>query len=200
MPRFHVFLALLVSLLVLAGCDKEETPATTTDESASAMTEMTAEAEDEGDGDEGEDDGDGEGVAEAAHDDEHEDDHDGEEQDGIDSLGVLGNNLPSNSRGVSHILIRWQGVERAPSTVTRSKEEAEARTNEAMARAAEDWTAAVTEFCEDDATNTHDGELGDLEQGILPGPMDEALFGMEVGDLRGPIETEVGYHVLKRIR
>ena len=40
------------------------------------------------------------------------------------------------------------------------------------------------------------GELGCLPQGATVPPFDEAVFGAEIGELTGPVETQFGYHLL----
>lgn len=40
------------------------------------------------------------------------------------------------------------------------------------------------------------GLLGDLKAGVLYPQLDEALFAMSEGEIRGPLETELGWHLL----
>ena len=101
-------------------------------------------------------------------------------------------------RGAAHILVRFQGAERA-SENERTKDAAEARARTALGQAqAADFGAAAQEFSDDAANSGQGGDLGRVEQGLLPAPLDRALFEMEVGDVRGPIESPFGFHVLKR--
>ena len=41
------------------------------------------------------------------------------------------------------------------------------------------------------------GDLGWAERGMFVGPFEEALFAMEKGEIRGPIKTQFGYHVIR---
>jgi peptidyl-prolyl cis-trans isomerase D len=41
------------------------------------------------------------------------------------------------------------------------------------------------------------GDLGWAGRGMFVGPFEEALFSMAPGEIRGPVKTEFGYHVLK---
>lgn len=41
------------------------------------------------------------------------------------------------------------------------------------------------------------GDLGWAERGMFVGPFEEALFSMTKGEIRGPIKTQFGYHVLR---
>lgn len=108
--------------------------------------------------------------------------------------------VAADTRGIAHILIRYRGASRASAEVGRSQDDARARAAEALRRVVggEDFAAVAAEMSEDLANKDHGGEMGTLERGLLPGPLDEALFAIDVGDVRGPIETALGYHVIKR--
>ena len=41
------------------------------------------------------------------------------------------------------------------------------------------------------------GNLGEFTKGQMVPEFDEAVFSMEVGELRGPVKTQFGYHVIK---
>ena len=41
------------------------------------------------------------------------------------------------------------------------------------------------------------GNLGDFGKGQMVPEFDEACFSMEVGELKGPVKTDFGYHVIK---
>jgi len=41
------------------------------------------------------------------------------------------------------------------------------------------------------------GDLGWAQRGMFVGPFEDALFSMEKGEVRGPIKTQFGYHVLR---
>lgn len=102
-------------------------------------------------------------------------------------------------RGLAHILIRYRGAERAEG-VTRTKEAAEALSRQALERVQgdEDFGAVAAELSDDGANKDHGGVMGLLERGLLPEPIDDALFAMEVGEVRGPVESPLGYHILTR--
>lgn len=108
--------------------------------------------------------------------------------------------VAADTRGIAHILIRYRGASRASSEITRSQADAQTRAQEALQRVngGEDFSAVAADMSDDIANKDHGGEMGRLEQGLLPGPLDEALFAMDVDEVRGPIETELGFHVVKR--
>ncbi|MFT5356045.1 MAG: peptidyl-prolyl cis-trans isomerase D [Polyangiales bacterium] len=107
--------------------------------------------------------------------------------------------VAAEQRGLAHILFRYRGAERAEG-VTRTKEAAEALAREALERVQGDegFGAVAADVSDDGANNEHGGVMGLLEQGLLPEPLDDALFAMEVGEVRGPVESALGYHVLTR--
>jgi len=100
----------------------------------------------------------------------------------------------------SHILIAYSGAERAPSTITRTKEEAKARAEEALKAVQSDPTnfASVAEKYSDDPTAK--GKGGDLDffgKGAMTKSFEDAAFGMEVGGISEIVETPFGYHIIK---
>lgn len=192
---------LLVSGLLLCwGCGGEEED---TEEAESVEVEPSEEGEDgeEGEGEESE-------HEEGEEDDEHAE-HDtdvppaeGQLHVGSDEL-VLDEatraRVAPEQRGLAHILFRYRGAERAEG-VTRAKEAAEALARQAHERVqgGEEFGAVAAEMSDDSANKDHGGIMGLLEQGLLPEPLDDALFAMEVGEVRGPVESPLGYHVLTR--
>src|SRR5690606_39636137 len=41
------------------------------------------------------------------------------------------------------------------------------------------------------------GDLGWGKRGMFVGPSEEALFTMQPGEIRGPVKTQFGYHIIK---
>ncbi|MFK8001629.1 MAG: peptidylprolyl isomerase [Polyangiales bacterium] len=187
---------LLSGLLFSWGCGGEEED---TDEAESVEVEPSD------DGDESEDSEDEDEVADNLEDEEVDT---GEEELGGE-LSVESDELildeetrarvAPEQRGLAHILFRYQGAERAEG-VTRAKPAAEALARQALERVQgdEDFGAVAAEMSDDTANKDHGGIMGLLEQGLLPEPLDDALFAMEVGEVRGPVESPLGYHVLTR--
>ena len=97
-------------------------------------------------------------------------------------------------RQASHILI----------AVTDSSEDEKAEAK----RKAEDILAQVTEdpekfadlakeFSDDSGSAKSGGELGFLGKGVLVKEFEDALFQMEPNEIRGPVETAFGFHIIK---
>lgn len=161
-----------------------------------------SEAEEEGSEEEASEEESGDEASE----DEATDESDDESEP--DELAVVGDlaldqettaRVAPDQRGLAHILVRYRGAERAPSSITRSKSDAEARAREALTRAQDgDFGAVAAEMSDDDANAESGGDMGGLERGLLPEALDDALFSMEVGEIRGPLESPFGYHVIRR--
>lgn len=41
------------------------------------------------------------------------------------------------------------------------------------------------------------GDLGSFGRGLMVKPFDDAVFAMKTGDIKGPIETQYGYHIIR---
>ncbi len=67
------------------------------------------------------------------------------------------------------------------------------------ARAGEDFAKLAKETSEDPATKDDGGDLGWLGRGMLPKQLDEVVFAMKAGEIRGPLKGETGFHVIKVI-
>ncbi|HYP66949.1 MAG TPA: SurA N-terminal domain-containing protein [Thiobacillaceae bacterium] len=50
---------------------------------------------------------------------------------------------------------------------------------------------------QDPGSAAHGGSLGSFPRGVMVKPFDDAVFSMKVGELRGPVETDYGYHIIR---
>ncbi len=66
----------------------------------------------------------------------------------------------------------------------------------ARLKAGEDFAKLAAEFSED-GTKDRGGDLGAFERGQMVAPFEEAVFSMRKGELRGPVETPFGYHLIR---
>ncbi|MGH8494916.1 MAG: SurA N-terminal domain-containing protein [Gammaproteobacteria bacterium] len=80
-----------------------------------------------------------------------------------------------------------------------TEEEAQARAAAVLERAQSggDFAALAREFSDDTGTANAGGDLGWLEPGMFAGPFDDALFSMSAGEIRGPVRSEFGFHVIE---
>lgn len=66
-----------------------------------------------------------------------------------------------------------------------------------QARAGENFEELARKYSKDPGSAQQGGDLGWAERGMFVGPFEEALFSMQKGEIRGPIKTEFGYHVIR---
>ncbi|WP_108422678.1 peptidylprolyl isomerase [Flagellimonas amoyensis] len=98
----------------------------------------------------------------------------------------------------SHILITWEGAERANPAVTRTKEEAETRAKELLAEAKKEGTAftALARDNSDGPSAPRGGDLGYFQEGVMADEFNDFCFGNPTGTI-GLVETQFGYHIIK---
>lgn len=74
---------------------------------------------------------------------------------------------------------------------------AEAERAAERVRGGEDFGAVASEVSDDAGTSAQGGDLGWRTRGMLAGPFEDALFEMSVGEIRGPVQSQFGFHVIK---
>ena len=97
----------------------------------------------------------------------------------------------------SHILLMYAGSSR--SSATRSKEDA--RTQIDALKADLDQGAEFAGLAtqnSDCPSSARGGDLGSFGRGQMVKAFEDTTYGMEVGNVSGVIETEFGYHIIKR--
>ena len=107
---------------------------------------------------------------------------------------------PTDQIGASHILVAYRGATRAKPTVTRSKEEARVLAT----RLATEARQPGTDFSKL-ARDSSDGPSG-IEGGALPKfgrqqmvkPFSDAAFALQPGQISDVVETNFGFHIIKR--
>ena len=98
----------------------------------------------------------------------------------------------------SHILFTWQGAERANPSITRTKEEAEAKAKEILEEARKEGAVFTTLAREnsDGPSAPRGGDLGYFQEGVMADAFNDFSFGNPVGTI-DLVETQFGYHVIK---
>src|SRR5262249_34003771 len=59
------------------------------------------------------------------------------------------------------------------------------------------FAALAKQYSQDPGSADKGGDLGWAERNQFVGPFADALFGMNIGELRGPVKTQFGYHVIR---
>lgn len=65
------------------------------------------------------------------------------------------------------------------------------------AQGGEDFAKLAKEFSQDPGSAAQGGDLGWSEKKVFVGPFADAAFSMKVDEIRGPVKTQFGYHILK---
>ncbi len=94
-------------------------------------------------------------------------------------------------RRVSHILL----------SVANPKDDAavKAKAEEILkrAQAGEDFSKLAKEFSQDPGSAQQGGDLGWSERKVWVAPFADAAYSMKADEIRGPVKTQFGYHILK---
>jgi len=67
----------------------------------------------------------------------------------------------------------------------------------AQAKAGKDFAALAQQYSQDPGSAKNGGDLGWAERGSFVAPFADALFGMSIGQIRGPVKTQFGYHIIR---
>lgn len=100
----------------------------------------------------------------------------------------------------SHILVAYQGATRAKPTVTRSRDEARRLAEQLSAKAHEPGAdfARLARESSDAPTGIEGGALPKFHRQQMVKPFSDAAFALKPGEISGVVETNFGFHIIKR--
>jgi len=98
-------------------------------------------------------------------------------------------------RQASHILIN---ADKTASPEARAAAKAKIEALLAQVKQKPDSFAALAKAnSQDTGSASKGGDLGFFGRGMMVKPFEDAAFGLKVGGIAGPVETEFGYHIIK---
>jgi peptidyl-prolyl cis-trans isomerase SurA len=68
-----------------------------------------------------------------------------------------------------------------------------------LARAGKSFVELAKAYSDDELTKADGGDLGEVGPGVLQEALEQAVAGMDAGDVRGPVRTARGWHVLQLV-
>jgi peptidyl-prolyl cis-trans isomerase D len=96
----------------------------------------------------------------------------------------------------AHILIK---VDPNATPAEQSAAEKKAAEVAQKARSGADFSALAKKYSEDPGSKDKGGDLGTFGKGQMVPAFDQAVFSMKPGEIRGPVRTKFGYHIIKLI-
>jgi peptidyl-prolyl cis-trans isomerase D len=67
----------------------------------------------------------------------------------------------------------------------------------AQAKGGKDFGELAKQYSQDPGSAHNGGDLGWSERNAFVAPFADALFSMQVGEIRGPVKTQFGYHIIR---
>ena len=95
-------------------------------------------------------------------------------------------------RRASHILIQIPAGKDGDAVARKKAEDVLAQ-----ARAGKDFAALAKQYSQDVGSAAKGGDLGWAERSNFVAPFADVLFSTPVGEIRGPVKTQYGYHVIR---
>ena len=102
--------------------------------------------------------------------------------------------------GAKHVLIMHAQSKSKPDSVTRSREDARRRAEEALTkvRIGAEFEAVVKEYTDEPGGAERGGDLGVFERSQMVKGFGDAAFALKIGEVSEVVETPFGFHIIKR--
>lgn len=100
----------------------------------------------------------------------------------------------------SHILIAYKGARSAGPKIERTKEQAKKRAEgvQKKAQGGGDFQALAKQYSDDPGSGPRGGDLGTFTRPQMVKPFADAAFSLSPGQVSDVVETDFGFHVIKR--
>ena len=102
---------------------------------------------------------------------------------------------------VKHVLVRYDGAKNAPAAITRTREQACLRAEEALTKLKEGMSFAdvVAAYSDESGAATREGSIGTVERADVAPPFADAAFELKMKEVSEVVETPFGFHVILRV-
>ncbi len=103
-------------------------------------------------------------------------------------------------RRASHILLSFEKDDKGQSKAASkdgAKTEADAILKQVTGAPQEKFAELAKQKSKDPGSAAQGGDLGFFGRGQMVKPFEEAVFAMKSGEIRGPIESDFGYHIIR---
>jgi peptidyl-prolyl cis-trans isomerase D len=98
-------------------------------------------------------------------------------------------------RSASHILI---AVDKDADAATRDQARAKAsELAQTLQKAPARFAELARSQSQDPGSAAQDGSLGSFGRGMMVKPFEDAVFGMKQNEIRGPVESDFGFHIIR---
>lgn len=98
-------------------------------------------------------------------------------------------------RSASHILI---AVDQSADAAARAKAKAKAETlYQTLQKSPERFVELARADSQDPGSAEQGGSLGSFGRGMMVKPFEDAVFDMKLHEIRGPVESDFGYHIIR---
>lgn len=98
-------------------------------------------------------------------------------------------------RSASHILI---AADKNADAATRAQAKAKAtELSQTLQKNPERFAELARTQSQDPGSATQDGSLGSFGRGMMVKPFEDAVFSMKPNEIRGPVESDFGYHIIR---
>lgn len=107
---------------------------------------------------------------------------------------------PPTEVAAQHVLVAWKGAKNAPPGTKRTKAEAKKLADEVAekARGGADFGELAKQHSDDPGSKERLGSVGKFTRDKMTKAFADAAFGLKVNEVSAPVESEFGYHVIKR--
>jgi NIMA-interacting peptidyl-prolyl cis-trans isomerase 1 len=102
---------------------------------------------------------------------------------------------------VKHVLVKYAGAKGAPASVTRTREQACLRAEEALRKLEEgsSFAEVVAQYSDESGAETREGSIGTIERADVAPAFADAAFELKMKEVSAVVETPFGFHLILRV-